>query len=64
MSKTIVKTNEKSAFGNHLSGRKVEYTETYTKIKSNSSNWPEWRVDSHNVNFTFSVHAQKIIIKK
>ena len=44
--------------------KEVQYTETYIRIKSNSNNWPQWRIDTHNDNFTLSLHSQKIIIKK
>lgn len=46
------------------SQRSIEYTETYLRIKKNTSDWPQWRVDTHNDNFTISIHSKKIVIKK
>lgn len=40
-----------------------QHSEEYKVIRQEIKAWPAWKVESYNVNFATSAHAQKIEVK-
>lgn len=64
MSKIIESKSSVHVVKQTTSGHTIRtHTEAYFKIKESTSNWPEWRITTHNENFTISANSEKIVKK-